>query len=265
MNLAKLFCIEGKVALVTGGSRGIGYMIAEGLLTAGARVYVCARKVDELSAAVKSLSIHGDCRGIVADLSAQAGIESLCAAIEADERALDLLVNNAGVTWSAPVDSYPRDRFERVLDVNLTGPFALTQRCLPLLRAAAGPHDPARVINIASIEGLVSSAWETYAYGASKAGLLMLTRHLAGRLARENISVNAIAPGLFPSKMTAFAYEGDDDPATTHGIPLGRPGAIEDIAGAVIYLASRAGAFVTGATLVVSGGAGMTTPTIQPA
>jgi NAD(P)-dependent dehydrogenase (short-subunit alcohol dehydrogenase family) len=258
MNLAKLFSLEGKVALVTGGSRGIGYMIAEGLIAAGVRVYICARKAAEVSAAVERLGGAPNCHGLVADLSDEAEIIRLSETIGARESALHLLVNNAGATWGAPLDSYPLDRFNKVLNVNISAPFALTQRFLPLLRAAASEADPARIINIASLDALAPPHWESYAYGASKAGVAMLTRHLAGRLAREHITVNAICPGLFPSKMTAFVFEQDEDPTATYDIPLRRAGNTEDIAGAVIYLASRAGAFVTGISLPVGGGSAVT-------
>jgi NAD(P)-dependent dehydrogenase (short-subunit alcohol dehydrogenase family) len=254
MDINKLFNLEGKVALVTGGSRGIGYMIAEGLTAAGVRVYICARKEAEMSAAAKKLG----CEGFVADLSKQADIERVVGEIERREKALHILVNNAGATWGAKLDEFPRENFERVMNVNVTAPFALTQRALKLLRAAASAADPARIINIASIDGFAPPRMESYPYGASKAGIIMLTRHLAGRLAPEHITVNAIAPGLFPSKMVAFHFKDNPNPAGALGIPLNRVGTTEDIAGTVIFLASRAGSFVTGAAVPVCGGSGTT-------
>lgn len=259
---SSLFDVGGKTALVTGGSRGIGAMIAEGLLRAGARVLVCARKGAELDDAVARLSETGDCRGVVADLGTAGGCEAVAGAAEA-LGALHILVNNAGAAWTAPLDDYPREAFERLLAVNLTAPFHLTQLCLPLLRKGATPHDPARVINISSVGGFAPPAGDTYGYSASKGGLIMLTRHLASRLAHERITVNAIAPGVFPSRMTKpyFREDGGHD----WPIPLERVGELDDVAGAVIYLSSRAGAYLTGAVLPVSGGLGTAEPTAKSA
>ncbi|MGE0828369.1 MAG: SDR family NAD(P)-dependent oxidoreductase [Hyphomonadaceae bacterium] len=258
IDIAKLFALDGKTAVVTGGSRGIGHMIAEGLIASGMNVHIVARKKEEVAAAVERLGPK--CKGHLADLATRAGIEQLVAEVGAQEKKLHILVNNAGATWGAPLDAYPYDKFERVLNVNVTAPFALTQGFLPLLRAAATQDDPARVINVASISAFSPQRAESYAYGASKAGVVMLTRHLAGRLAREHITVNAIAPGFFPTKMMAYAFEnqGEDEFAKQSGIPMARAGRTEDAAGAAIYLASRAGAYVTGAAIPVCGGAGTT-------
>jgi NAD(P)-dependent dehydrogenase (short-subunit alcohol dehydrogenase family) len=253
MNLNGLFEVAGKTALVTGGSRGIGYMIAEGLLSAGARVFICARKVAELQEASQRLSALGECIGIQADLSTAAGCAAVFDSTSRQASHLNILVNNAGITWAAKLDDYPREAFERVLTVNLTGPFDLIRMLLPLLRKAASAADPARIINLSSTAGLSPPASETFAYSTSKAGLVMLGRHLAKRLAGQNITVNTIAPGAFPSRMTA-PYIQPDGSQSQWSIPLGRMGKPQDIAGTVIFLSSAAGAYLTGAMLPVSGG-----------
>ncbi|GIH24306.1 3-oxoacyl-ACP reductase [Acrocarpospora phusangensis] len=246
-----LFSVAGKTVVVTGGSRGIGRMIASGFLDAGATVYISARKKSELDAAAEELG----CVAVQADLSTAEGVAALVEAVSARESRLDVLVNNAGATWGAPLAEYPESAFDKLWNINVKGVFYLTQQFLPLLRAAAGPEDPARVINIGSVDGLRVPAMENYAYSAAKAGVHMLTRHLAQRLARESITVNAIAPGPFESKMMAFAL---DDPATRGAIeshvPLGRIGRPDDMAGAAVFLASRAGAYLTGAVIPVDGG-----------
>ncbi len=253
MDLTRIFDLQGKTALVTGGSRGIGAMIAEGLLSSGVTVYICARKADELAAAGNRLSRYGDVRVIQADLSTVEGVAALLDAIAAATPTLDLLVNNAGITHSAPIEEFPRAAFDKVLAVNLGAVFDLTRGLLPQLKAAASQGDPARVINIASVEGLRPPNWESFPYSASKAGLMMLTRHLAKRLAGDNITVNAIAAGLFRSKMTSFLFEGDEANADLP-IPLRRAGRPEEMAATVIYLASAAGAYLTGTTIPLSGG-----------
>jgi NAD(P)-dependent dehydrogenase (short-subunit alcohol dehydrogenase family) len=259
MNLDALFDVRGRVALVTGGSRGIGAMIAEGLLRAGAKVYICARKAEPLAAAAERLASFGDCVPVVANLGTAGGCEAVHAAIAAHEARLDILVNNAGAAWTVPLEDFTREAFERVLAVNLTGPFELIRALLPLLQQSASDESPARIINIASVGGFAPPGGDGYAYSASKGGLIMLTRHLATRLASRRITVNAIAPGVFPSRMTQPYFNADG----THAwkIPLHRVGAIEDISGAVIFLASRAGSYVTGALLPVSGGLGTAEPT----
>ena len=256
MDIGSLFSVEGKVALVTGASHGLGAMIAEGLVRAGARVYVCARKEERLRAASDRLTPFGTCHPIAADLGTEEGIARLAQTLGDLEPQLDILVNNAGTSWGAPLDDFPAKGFSKILQLNVTAPFLLTQALLPMLRAAASVEQPARVINIASIDGMRPPHRETYSYSASKAGLIMLTRHLAKRLAPEHISVNAISPGLFETPMTGFIF----DPEHPHHeappvLPLGeRTGTPEDIVGAVIYMASRAGAHLTGINLPVSGG-----------
>ncbi|MAM76605.1 SDR family oxidoreductase (plasmid) [Tistrella mobilis] len=252
--MQNLFDISGKVALVTGGSRGIGEMIATGYVENGAKVYVSSRKATVCQQIADKLSERGTCIALPADVSTLAGIESLVAEITAREQKLDILVNNAGATWGAAIDDYPESGWDKVVDLNMKSVFFMTQKLLPLLRASASAASPARVINIASINGINPTFLETYAYTSSKAGCIMLTRHLAKRLAAENILVNAIAPGPFPSQMMAatLAERGDE---VIGEVPLGRIGQPEDIAGVAIFLASRAGAYTTGATIPCDGGA----------
>ncbi|WP_248960367.1 SDR family oxidoreductase [Sphaerisporangium perillae] len=246
-----LFSVDGKTVVVTGGSRGIGKMIASGFVTAGATVYISARKAAEAEKTAAELG----CVAVPADLSTPEGIEALVGAVSEREGRLDVLVNNAGATWGAPLEEYPEHAFDKLWGINVKGVFFLTQRFLPLLRASASADDPARVINIGSIDGLRTPRMDSYAYSATKAGVHMLTRHLAQKLAAEFITVNAIAPGPFESKMMAFAL---DDPRTRSAIeteiPLGRIGRPDDMAGAAIFLSSRAGAYLTGAVIPVDGG-----------
>ena len=250
-----LFSVAGKAVVVTGGSRGIGYMIARGFAAAGARVYISARKVEACDEAAASISDIGHCVSVPADLATPSGVERLVAVVENAEPALHVLVNNAGATWGAPLEDYPDEAFDKVFGINVKAIFNLTTRLLPALRRAATVEDPARVVNIGSVDGIRVSGTENYAYGPSKAAVHMLTRHLAHRLAGEHVTVNAIAPGPFESKMMAFAL---DDAAVRAGIersvPLGRIGRPDDVAGTAIFLASRAGSYLTGAVIPVDGG-----------
>lgn len=252
MGVAELFDVSGRVALITGGSRGIGYMAAEGLLKAGAKVYICARKQAEIDSAVEKLSEFGQCTGFVADLGTQEGCEAAYRNVAAQEERLNILFNNAGATWSAPLDEFPRAAFDKLLNLNVTGVFELTRLCLPLLRAAVRRGEPARVINVASTAALAPPGSDTFSYSASKSAVVMMTRHLARRLAPEGITANVIAPGVFPSRMTASEIKPDG----THrwNIPLGRIGTPEDMAGTVIYLSSRAAGYLTGVTIPLAGG-----------
>jgi NAD(P)-dependent dehydrogenase (short-subunit alcohol dehydrogenase family) len=247
-----LFSIDGKVALVTGGSRGIGLMIARGFVQAGARVYVSSRKAEVCERVAGELSREGTCVSLPADLATEAGCRGLAQALSAREPALHVLVNNAGANWGAPLAEYPDSAWDKVLALNLKSVFHLTRAVLPLLEQATRPGDPARVINIGSIDGLSAPLLETYAYSSSKAAVHHLTRVLAHKLA-PRITVNAIAPGPFESKMMHETLERFRD-AIVAGCPLGRIGEPEDMAGAAIYLASRAGAYLTGAVIPVDGG-----------
>jgi NAD(P)-dependent dehydrogenase (short-subunit alcohol dehydrogenase family) len=248
-----LFSVEGKVALVTGGSRGIGRMMARGFVEAGARVYVSSRKAEVCDAVAAELSQRGRCASLPADLSSQAGCERLAAELAAREPALHVLVNNAGANWGAPLAEYPDAAWDKVLALNLKAVFHLTRACLPQLEQAATPGDPARVINVGSVDGLHVPALDTFAYSSSKAAVHHLTRVLARQLAPRHITVNAVAPGPFESKMMAVTLERFRD-AIVASCPLGRIGEPEDMAGVAIYLASRAGAYLTGAVIPVDGG-----------
>lgn len=248
-----LFDLSGKKALVTGGTRGIGMMIARGLLQAGATVYVSSRKPEAGDAAVAELSQFGEVASIPADVSTEAECLRLAAAVAEREAMLHILVNNAGATWGAPLEEFPESGWDKVLALNLKAPFLLTRACLSLLRAAATAEDPARVINVGSIDGLRVPELETYSYSATKAGVHQLTRVLARRLGGEHITVNAIAPGPFESKMMAATLERFGDVIAASS-PLGRIGRPDDMAGTAVYLASRAGAYTTGAIIPVDGG-----------
>ncbi|MFC5923296.1 glucose 1-dehydrogenase [Micromonospora vulcania] len=253
--MTQLFSVEGKTVLVTGGSRGIGLMIAQGFVRAGARVIISSRKADVCEAVAKELSAEGRCEAIPADLGTDAGAEELATAVRERFPRLDVLVNNAGATWGAPLENYPEAAFDKLWAVNVKAVFRLTTALLPALRAAATAEDPARVINIGSIDGVRVPWMEVYAYSATKAAVHMLTRSLAHQLAGENTTVNAIAPGPFESKMMAFALDDPTSRATIEQqVPLGRIGRPEDMAGTAIYLSSRAGAYLTGAVIPVDGG-----------
>jgi NAD(P)-dependent dehydrogenase (short-subunit alcohol dehydrogenase family) len=250
-----LFSVAGKVAVVTGGSRGIGAMIASGLVRAGCRVYITARKAEACDAKAAELSAFGECVSIPLNLADPAAAGELVRRICDREDRVHILVNNAGATWGAPLADYPLDAFDKLWNINIKAMFQLTVDSLPLLRTAASAADPARVINIGSIDGLSVPAMESYAYSTTKAGVHMLTRHLASRLAAESITVNAVAPGPFDSKMMAFALDDPQTRATIAGsVPLGRVGEPDDMAGVVIYLASRAGRYLTGTVIPVDGG-----------
>jgi len=250
-----LFSLHGRVALVTGGSRGIGRMIASGFLNQGAaRVYISARKAAACETTAKELSAQyqGECIALPIDISAAAGIEMLAGEIKKREPKLDILVNNAGAAWGADFDEFPENGWDKVVNLNLKTPFFLTKALAAPLRAAASRDKPAKVINIASIDGIFVNPNETYSYAASKAGLIHLTRRMATRLIKDNINVAAIAPGAFKSDMNRAARDHAEEVAKH--IPARRIGTDEDMAGVAIYLASRAGDYVVGATITVDGG-----------
>lgn len=246
-----LFTLQGRTALVTGGSRGIGRMIAAGFLAQGARVYISARKADACDQTAKELSSMGTCVSLPADVSTPEGMRSLVEAYSQREGALDILVNNAGAAWGEPFETFPEKGWDKVVDLNMKTPFFLTQALHGHLKKAAAQR-PAKVINIASIDGVSVNPMETYSYAASKAGLIHMTRRMALRLAQDNIVVSAIAPGAFASEMNKVARDHADEVAKR--IPAGRIGEDEDMAGAAIFLASRAGDYVMGSTLIVDGG-----------
>jgi NAD(P)-dependent dehydrogenase (short-subunit alcohol dehydrogenase family) len=250
--MTDLFSIAGKTALVTGGSRGIGRMIAGGYVEAGAKVYVSSRNAEACAAVAAELSESGVCLALPADLSTEAGCRELAAELGRREDRLHVLVNNAGNTWGAPLEEFGDAAWDRVLSLNVKGVFHTTKFLLPLLEAAAGDDDPARVINIGSIDGIHVPVLETYSYSASKAAVHQLTRHLAKRLA-PRITVNAIAPGPFQSKMMAATLDAFGEQIAA-GAPMKRIGRPDDMAGAAIYLASPAGAYLTGVILPVDGG-----------
>jgi 2-deoxy-D-gluconate 3-dehydrogenase len=262
LSITDLFSVRGKVVVVTGGSRGIGEMIAAGFLANGASVYISSRKatVCDATAARLADAYGGTCVSIPADLSNLAGVDALVAALRTHEQQVHVLVNNAGASWGAPLDEFPEVGWDKVMDTNVKGVFFLTQRMLPLLEAAATPEDPARVINIGSIDGIRTPAFENWSYGPSKAAVHALTRQMAAGLVRRNVLVNAIAPGPFPTWMlstgigTGGDVEGTDWEAFGRGMPRGRIGTAEDVAGTAIFLASRAGAFTVGEILTCDGG-----------
>ena len=251
--MGDLFSIAGKTALVTGGSRGIGEMIVRGYVAAGTKVYISSRKADVCEALAEELrDAGGDATALPADLSTEAACAALAGELEGRESSLDILVNNAGATWGAPIEEFDEAAWERVLALNVKGVFFTTKYLLPLLNAAGTADEPARVINVGSIDGLRVPTLETYSYSASKAAVHQLTRHLAKRLAPV-ITVNAIAPGPFPSRMMRSTLEAFGDQIAA-AAPMKRIGRSSDMAGAAIYLASPAAAYVTGVVLPVDGG-----------
>lgn len=250
LETSSLFSLKGRAALVTGGSRGLGRMIAEGFLAQGACVYISARKADQCRQAAEEMGAN--CFALPADVSTVEGVQALAASMRDAAPSLDILVNNAGAAWGAEFGEFPEKGWDKVFDVNVKAPFFLTQALWPLLKAGASAAKPAKVINIGSVDGLRVSPWETYSYQTSKAAIHYLTRRMAARLIRDGIVVSAIAPGAFPSEMNRAARDQGEDYAGS--IPAGRVGQPEDIAAAAIYLASRAGDYVVGEVLTVDGG-----------
>lgn len=255
---AGLFDVAGKVVLVTGGSRGIGRAIAEGFVRAGASVYVCSRKPAACEETARELSRFGRCTSLPGDLGTVEGCRALAAQLATLENRLDVLVNNAGALWAEPLGEYAESGWDKVFDLNVKGSFFLVQAMLPLIKAAASPENPARIINVGSIDGLHIPHHETYAYSSSKAAVHQLSRHLAAQLAKDSITVNVIAPGMFPSKMLQGTLQNKGETAMLEPVPLKRFVEPADMAGAAIYLSSRAGSYVTGAVLPVDGGTATT-------
>ena len=250
MNTSSLFRLDGRVALVTGGSRNIGAWIAQGFIDQGAKVYISSRKADACFAMAEQLGPN--CVALPQDVSTVAGCKALAAQFAEHEQKLDILVNNAGAAWGEAFETFPEKGWDKVMDLNVKSPFFLTQALFPALKAAASAACPAKVINIGSIDGQRLNPWDTYSYQASKAAILYLTKRMAARLIDDHINVTAIAPGAFPSDMNRAARDHGD--AVAQGIPAKRVGVPEDMAAAAIYLASRAGDYVVGDTLTVDGG-----------
>jgi NAD(P)-dependent dehydrogenase (short-subunit alcohol dehydrogenase family) len=253
MNTTDLFSLKGRTALITGGSRGIGKMIAEGFIAQGAKVYISARKAEACNQTAVELSKGGgSCTSIPMDVSTLDGVKRLAAAYAQHEPKLDILVNNAGAAWLAPFDEFPEKGWDKVIDLNVKSPFFLTQAFAPALRAAATKQRPGKVINIASVDGLYLTPNETYSYAASKSALIQLTRIMAARLIKDHIAVTAIAPGAFASDMNIWAR--DQEAETAARIPAQRIGTDLDMAGTAIFLASRAGDYIIGSVVTVDGG-----------
>lgn len=256
--LEELFSLKGKTALVTGGATGIGRMAATAMVHAGAKVLIASRKGEECAATadeINTLGGSGMAIGFKGDVGHEQGVNDLAQDVQNSTDNLDILINNAGVTWGAPLDEFPYGAWAKIMDVNVTGLFVLTQKLLPMLRSSASMEDPSRVINLGSVMGSANIGEGAYSYAASKAAVHHLTRIMAKEMAGEHITFNAFAPGPFQSKMTAFATDTDEKAELVgKGVPLGRIGNADDIAGATLYLCSKAGAYVTGAILPLDGG-----------
>ena len=257
-HLQHLFGVAGKVVLVTGGSRGIGESIAEGFVKAGAKVYLCSRDGAACAEAEARLSTIGPCKGFAADIATPAGRQAIVETMRQHEQKLDVLVNNAGALWAAPLAEYPESGWDKVFNLNVKGLFFLIQTLVPMLEKAATAEDPARIINIGSIDGFHIPKHETYAYSSSKAAAHQLSIHLADQLASRQITVNVIAPGMFPSKMMKGTLDRHGEDKMLEKVPLRRLTNGDDMAGAAIYLASRAASYVTGVVLPVDGGTATT-------
>ncbi|MEM1379297.1 MAG: SDR family oxidoreductase [Pseudomonadota bacterium] len=256
ISVSELFSVNDRFAVVTGGSRGIGLDMASALVAGGATVVISSRKEQAVDAAVEELSKQGTAYGLAADLGTVAGAQALTDFVKTKTDKVDILVNNAGATWGATLETFPEDGWDKIMNVNLKGPFFLTQAMLPLLKAAASKAQPAKVINIASVEGMRPGQMETYSYGASKSGLIHLTEHLALQLAPQNVTVNAIAPGPFATKMMRGTIDMAGEDVIAGMVPLKRMGQPEDIHAMALYLGSQASNYVTGQTIALGGGLG---------
>ncbi|MGE0486020.1 MAG: SDR family oxidoreductase [Gammaproteobacteria bacterium] len=250
----ELFDVRGKVVLITGGSRGIGHMMARGFVAAGARVYITSRKAEQCTAAAKELAREGECYALPGDLARMEEIERVTAELAAREPALHVLINNAGTQWGATIDEFPEKGWDKVMDLNAKSPFFILQKLLPLLEAAARPEDPARVINVSSVDGMHTPIFQNFSYAASKAALNHLSRMLASHLAPRNITVNVIAPGPFHTDMLDPMVQSMGEDTVLANVPLKRMGNGDDAAGVAIFLASRASAYVTGTVVPMDGG-----------
>ncbi|MEM6316417.1 MAG: SDR family oxidoreductase [Bacteroidota bacterium] len=248
--MENLFSLEGKTALVTGGAKGIGAMITQGLLEAGAKVYISSRSAEDCNRFVQEMSQYGTCIALPTNLLMMENIVGLADKLKSEESQLDILINNSGVSWGAPIEEYPEKGWDKVMDLNTKSLFYLSQQLLPLLRAAASPENPSRIINISSIAGSIPGGLQAIAYNASKAAVNSLTQVLANNLAKDNVLVNAIAPGFFPSNMTRHF----DIEQLAQGIPLKRVGQPTDMAGLAIFLCSKASNFMTGVVIPLDGG-----------
>jgi NAD(P)-dependent dehydrogenase (short-subunit alcohol dehydrogenase family) len=252
-DLSELFSVKGKIAIVTGGSRGIGKMIAAGFVANGVKTYITARKAEACQATADELSATGSCTAIPADLSTKEGRGSFVSEIKSREEKIDVLVNNAGAAWGAAFEEYPDEGYDKVMDINVKAVFTLTRDLMPLLTKDASSEDPSRVINIGSIDGLRVSTTDNFAYGASKAAVHFLTKNLAVRLAPKGVTVNAIAPGAFESQMMEYMLANFKDKIESEN-PLGRIGRPTDMAGLALYLASAASKYMTGQVIAIDGG-----------
>ncbi len=253
--LDSLFGLTGKTALVTGGAKGIGRMISEALLQAGARVFISSRSAADCEAAAAEMSALGECHAVPYDLTQVENIEALAADLDSAGHGLDVLVNNSGATWGAPLEEFPESGWDKVMNLNVKSPFFLVQKMLPLLERGARAEAPARVVNIGSVAGMLAGTQSAYSYMASKAAIMHLTKGLAKDLAARHITVNAIAPGFFESKMTRH-YSASDEMLNfiLAGIPLGRMGEPREIGALTLYLCGPAGAYTTGAVVPCGGG-----------
>ena len=252
--MKELFDVSGKVAVVTGGSTGIGAMIARGFVENGVKTYITARKQPQLDETAAALNDIGECIAIQSDLSTMDGLNAFADEVLAREQEIHILINNAGATWGAPVDEFPEGGWDKVMDLNVKSIFFLTQRLLGALRSGGSREDPARVVNISSINGITHPHMTNYSYSASKAAVIQLTRHMAADLGPDNININGIAPGFFPSKMTKHLLADVPEDADISGAPIARIGRPEDAAGTAIYLCSTASNYLCGHTIVMDGG-----------